>query len=271
MKLIFDHTFGKVEHQDLVICHPLAEVMEEEENEAIEAGWLASDVPFKGKEMFYQSRSTRINLDCYKQRFKSHKLNGKQLKVKEIEANEMVKLIGLPKIYHAFMKRKKFTIDYNPFNHYHGRDSFLIFYTETPDKIIAFTKLKKYHYQEDVGGFGGYTQQLGDDDDDDNFNRDNIFWAGYESVIHCNLNPISQLTLDIELQWAKEHKAAYFYMGSGYEVSSMYKSKWTGFQWWTGTKWSKSKKLYQKLCRSDSRVQSLQDVSKIPSLLPHIS
>ena len=31
MKLIFDHTFGKQENQDLVICNPLAEVMEEEE------------------------------------------------------------------------------------------------------------------------------------------------------------------------------------------------------------------------------------------------
>jgi len=266
MKVIFDHIHGKQKHQDLVICSPLAIVMEEEENEAIEDGWLASDNPYKGKEIFYQSRSTRIDLDKYIPRFKSHKLNGKQLKVKEIEANEMVKLLGLPKIYHDFMKRKKITID-NPFNHYHGRDSFLIFYTDTPDKIIAFTKLKKYHYQEDVGGFGGYTRQLGDDDDDD-FNRDNIFWAGYQSVIHCNLDPISQLTLDIELQWAKEHKAAYFYMGSGYEASSMYRSKWIGFEWWTGTKWSKSKKLYQQLCRSDSRVNSLTDVAKIPSLLP---
>ena len=33
MKLIFDHTLGKQEHQDLVICKPLAEVMEEEEND----------------------------------------------------------------------------------------------------------------------------------------------------------------------------------------------------------------------------------------------
>ena len=46
MKLIFDHTLGKQENQDLVICKPLAEVMEEEENEAVETGWLALDYPF---------------------------------------------------------------------------------------------------------------------------------------------------------------------------------------------------------------------------------
>ena len=64
MKLIFDHTFGKQEHQDLVVCNPLAEVMEEEVNEALEEGWLALDYPVNGKEVYYQSRSTRINLDC---------------------------------------------------------------------------------------------------------------------------------------------------------------------------------------------------------------
>ena len=39
MKLIFDHTVGKQENLDLVVCNPLAEVMEEEENEALETGW----------------------------------------------------------------------------------------------------------------------------------------------------------------------------------------------------------------------------------------
>ena len=262
MKLIFDHILGKVHNQDLVVCNPLAEIDEEMENEAVETGWLALDRPINGKEVFYQSRSTRVNLETFKPRFKTHKLDNKQVKVKEIEANEMVKLVGLPKIYRTYMKRKGFKQDYNPFNHFHVRDSFLIFYTDTIDKVIAFTKLKKYHYQEDA--FGGHTRQLGD-------YNEGMWWAGFESVIHCNLSPISQLTLDIEIAWAKENKAEYFYMGSGYEISSQYKSKWEGFEWWTGTKWSKSKKLYQKLCRSDTRTQSLQDVSKIPSLLLHTS
>ena len=267
MKLIFDHTLGKQENQDLVVCNPLAEVMEEEENEALETGWLALDYPIKGEEVYYQSRSTRVNLDKFKPRFSSYKLNDKDLKLKEIEANEMINLVGLPKIYRNYMKRKKFIKDYNPFKHLHGRDSFLIFYTEAVDKIVAFTKLKKYHYQEDaMNKFGGYTRQIGDPNEDTA-----TWWAGYESVIHCNNDPISQLTLDMEMQWAKEHRAAYYYMGSGYEISSQYKSKWNGFEWWTGTEWSKSKKLYKKLCRSDSRIQSLSDVAKVPSLLSHIS
>ena len=262
MKLIFDHKLGKVEDSDLVICNPLAEVDEEYENEAVETGWLALDYPVNNTEVFYQSRSTRVNLDKYTPRFKSHKLRGDDIKMKEVEANEMLTLVGLPKIYRDYMKRKGFSADYNPFKHMHVRDSFLIFYIGKINNIIAFTKLKKYHYQED--SFGGYTRQMGDEDN-------GIWWAGYESVIHCNKEPISQLTLDMEMAWAKEHRAAYYYMGSGYETSSMYKSKWQGFEWWTGTKWSTSKKLYQKLCRSDSRIKTLSEIAKIPSLLPKAS
>ena len=71
MELIFDHTFGKQEQQDLVVCKPMAIVDTDEEHEAIERGWLALDTPIKGKEVFYQSRSTRINIDLYRPRYKS--------------------------------------------------------------------------------------------------------------------------------------------------------------------------------------------------------
>ena len=90
MELIFDHRLGKQENQDLVICNPLAKVPEEEENEAVETGWLALDYPIKNNtEVFYQSRSTRVNLEKFKPRWESHKINGAQLKLKEIEASSL--------------------------------------------------------------------------------------------------------------------------------------------------------------------------------------
>jgi len=254
MKLIFDHTLGKQQDQDLVFCRPLAEVPHDEENEALDTGWLALDEPINGEELFYQSRSTRINLEGWEPRFKEWKIEDEELRLKEIEANEMVKLLGLPKIYKDYMKRKGFKQEYNPFTHMSRRDAFILFYTKTMTNIVGFTKIKKYMYQEDA-----FT------DDDGDF--DEAMWAGYESVIHCNKLPISQITLDMEIKWAKDHDAQYYYMGSGYEKSSIYKSHWSGFEWWTGTTWSRSKKLYQKLCRSDSRVTTLQDAAKIPSLL----
>jgi hypothetical protein len=79
--------------------------------------------------------------------------------------------------------------------------------------------------------------------------------------------PVSDITLDLELQWAYNNHVGYFYMGSGYERSSEYKANYVGFQWWTGTEWSTSKKQYKKLCRRDSRIETLQDVAKCQSLI----
>ena len=97
MELIFDHTLGKQEHQDLVVCRPMAIVDKDEEHEALDRGWLALDHPVLKREVFYQSRSTRINLDLYRPRYKQHLYKGQEIKHKIIDATEMVKLLGLPK------------------------------------------------------------------------------------------------------------------------------------------------------------------------------
>jgi len=253
MQLLFDHTLGKQEHTDLVLCRPMAIVDDTEEVEALCEGWLALDHPIKKQEVFYQSRSTRINLDEYKPRYKKHEWQGQPIEIKIIDASEMVRLLGLPHIYKQYMARKKFTQDYDPFLHYNKRDQFMLFYIGTADNIVGFTKQKRYRYQED-----NYIAQLGDDLSD---------LAGLESVIHANTVPISLITLDMEILWASEHNVSYFYMGSGYEASSVYKSNYRGFEWWTGTEWSKDKKLYRSLCKRDSRIEALKDVAMLPSLI----
>ena len=140
MELLFDHTFGKQEQQDLVICRPMAIVDPDEEAEAIDRGWLALDHPIDGhNEVFYQSRSTRINLDLYRPRYKSHTYKGEKVGYKIIDASEMVKLLSLPSIYKQYMKRKNFGADYDPFAHYHKRDQFIVFYLGTADNVVGFT------------------------------------------------------------------------------------------------------------------------------------
>ena len=55
MELLFDHTLGKQEHQDLVICRPMAVVDEDEEPKLLDTGWLALDHPVgNSSEVFYQ-------------------------------------------------------------------------------------------------------------------------------------------------------------------------------------------------------------------------
>jgi hypothetical protein len=45
MELIFDHTLGKQEHTDVVLCRPMAIVDPDEEHEALDRGWLAWTTP----------------------------------------------------------------------------------------------------------------------------------------------------------------------------------------------------------------------------------
>ena len=249
MELIFDHSLGKQEQQDLVVCRPMAIVEPDEEAEAIDRGWLALDHPVMKREVFYQSRSTRINLDLYRPRYKTHEYQGQEIGFKIIDASEMVKLLSLPSIYKQYMKRKKFGVDYDPFAHYHPRDQFMIFYLGTADNVVGFTKQKKYRYQEDA-----YSTI-------DTFDSKDL--AGLESVIHANIVPISGITLDMEIDWASTNYVSYFYMGSGYELSSEYKANYRGFEWWTGTQWSTDKKQYRRLCKRDSRIESLKDLGNL--------
>ena len=257
MELIFDHTFGKQEQQDLVVCKPMAVVDPDEEAEAIDRGWLALDGPIGGRnEVFYQSRSTRINLDLYRPRYKSHTHDGQEIGLKVIDASEMVKLLSLPHIYKQYMKRKNFGVDYDPFGHYHKRDQFMVFYQGTADNIVGFTKQKRYRYQED-----NYSTI-------DSYDSRDL--AGLESVIHANTIPISDITLDMEISWAQDNYVRYFYMGSGYELSSEYKANYRGFEWWTGAEWSTNKKQYRRLCRRDSKLtdfSALGNLSLIPDSL----
>ena len=249
MELLFDHTLGKQEQQDLVICRPMAIVDQDEEAEVLEKGWLALDHPVLGKEVFYQSRSTRINLDLYRSRYKSHTYQAQEIGYKIIDASEMVKLLALPHIYRQYMKRKKFGVDYDPFGHYHARDQFMVFYIGTADNIVGFTKQKRYRWQEE-----NYSTI-------DTFDSKDL--AGVESVIHANIIPISEITLDMEIDWAANNYVSYFYMGSGYETSSEYKANYRGFEWWTGTEWSTNKKEYRRLCRRDSRIENLRDLGNL--------
>ena len=249
MELLFDHSLGKQEQQDLVICRPMAIVEHDEEEEALDGGWLALDHPVLDREVFYQSRSTRINLDLYRPRYKRHDYNGQDIGIKIIDASEMVKLLGLPHIYRQYMERKNFGVDYDPFTHYHPRDQFMIFYLGTADNIVGFTKQKKYRYpDENYSTIDSY---------------DSKDLAGIESVIHANTIPISDITLDLEIDWAQNNYVAYFYMGSGYETSSEYKANYRGFEWWTGTEWSTNKRQYRRLCKRDSRIETLRDLGNL--------
>ena len=249
MQVIWDHTFGKQEDMDLVICRPMAIVSHDEEGFALDQGWLALDHPVRDQEVWYQSRSTRVSLNQYRPRFSRAVYQGKEIKYKIIDATEMVKLLNLPIIYKRYMKRKGFKEDYTPFANYHKRDQFMIFYIGTADNIVGFTKQKVYAEYDQLADLSV-----------DSVNT--IEASGVESVIHANTISIGAQCLDLELQWAKENSIPYYYLGSGYEKSSEYKANWRGFEWWTGTKWNVNKRQYRRLCRRDSRLNEFSALGK---------
>ena len=240
MQIIWDHTFGKQETQDLVVCKPMALVHDNEEDEALDNGWLALDEPIGSREVFYQSRSTRINLSRYRPRFKQPNYKGRPIGYKIIDASEMVRLLALPHIYKKYLARKGFPNLYDPFQHYHKRDQFMVFYIDRADNIVGFTKQKRYSY--------GDQGNLSID------SIDTMQCSGIESVIHANTIPIGAECLEVELMWAHNNSVPHYYLGSGYEQSSEYKASWRGFEWWTGTEWSSNKKQYRRLCKRDSRI-----------------
>ena len=188
----------------------------------------------------------------WRPRFREHKINGKQIQYKIVEASDMVRLLGLPSIYERYMKRKKFGADYTPFRHHHARDRFMVFYTGTADNIVGFTKQKLYCAEEQD------YQQIGDP---------HVEYSGVESSIHANIAPIGAMTLDLELQWARDNYVPFYYLGSGYERSSEYKASWRGFEWWTGVEWTNNRRMYKRLCRRDSKLTTFSELGNL-SLIP---
>jgi hypothetical protein len=84
-----------------------------------------------------------------------------------------------------------------------------------------------------------------------------------ESVLHANTVPISKVTVDMEAAWCKKKGMHELYLGSGYERSSIYKSSYRGFEWWTGTTWSRDKKKYIQLCERDSQLKKISDLANL--------
>ena len=259
MLLIWNHSYGKQEHQDLVVCRPYAIPESFEEAEMIDDGWLALDRPVyhegRLQECFYQSRSTRIALQKYRAPQKQAQWQGKTIQMMEIRPEQHnVEMTGLRSVYQKYIKRTGFSDIYDPFEHISDRDTFLIYYVTDISNIIGFSKIKRYWFQEELLQFNNRKQLA-------RHSPDQCY--AMESVLHANTVPISKITVDMEATWAKKKGVSDFYLGSGYEKSSVYKSQYRGFEWWTGTQWSRDRKKYVQLCERDSKLKKISDLANL--------
>ena len=64
-----------------------------------------------------------------------------------------------------------------------------------------------------------------------------------------------------EIKYCIDNNYKYYYFSYSYENSSKYKSKYDGFEFWTGRDWCKDKNIYDQLCSNDSNIKNLADLN----------
>ena len=176
MKIVFDNVFGTLSQADINYNIPrLVDVDTSEHDEALSQGWLVT--VDKGKKVWYQSRSTRVNvantdyslIDNYQ--------------ITDSATSEM------DHVYNAYCLKKGFKkmyvlddqLSWDIYVRYHNND-----------ELVAWSKLRRYS---------------------PNSIETALFAWDYNEP-HLRLG---ERTMQHEIAWAKQSGYSYVYMGSGYE------------------------------------------------------
>jgi hypothetical protein len=223
MKITYDHYFGQQENNSIQLYHANLHCEPHEEAEALANGWLLYN------DQWYQSRSTRIVL--------------KDWKYLQTVYNYDVRFVDAPteeykRVWEKYLYDKKFEPLYDPFV-LSERDTWMEYYWRGcafPDALRGFTKFTKY-----VGGL------------ESQFNA---------YVVHVQWE-FGQEMLNCEVQYAQSLGLEHLYIGSGYEKSSIYKAHLHGFEWWTGSEWSRDTQKYIDLCHRDSKITTIKELCEI--------
>ena len=219
MKIIFDHSFGQQEQGEFFhFTCSLEDVAIEEFDHCLETGFLLT---IKNNQcVWYQCRSTR--LATANSNFAL--LNNASSLEEPLPATEM------DHIYSSYCYHKKFK-KYFEIDQRLPQDKFIGYYRG--HDLVAWTKMRHYT---------------------DRAIETCLFVWDYS-------DPASRLgmhSLEHEIAWAKQQGYQYVYLGPGYERSSIYKSELPGFEWWTGSTWSKDIDQYRYLCRRDSKIKTVE-------------
>ena len=230
MQIIFNHKFGTHRKSSIVLSYPeLIDVAKHETDSALEQGWLITAK--NGQDVWYQSRSTRTRLDSTDYDLLDN--------YKILEQPYPLDLLDY--IYDQFCQHRNY-VKYFEVGDFLSRDIVMSYYVG--NAMTAWTKLRKYS-----------TSAI----------ESTLFvWDYKNPQSHLGINGLKH-----EMAWAKEQGYKYFYMGSGYEKNSIYKSDINGFEWWTGSAWSQDRDQYIWLCRRDSIVGSNAQLHTALASLQH--
>jgi hypothetical protein len=230
MKIVFDHKFGAQENIHLE--HYSAELIEIGDNEydtALEQGWLTNLNNDKDWS-WYQCRSTRCDLS----KTNYNVYNDNQYKCLEDADDRPVEIIE--QLYKDYCNYKNFNnLFYTEVKHWLECDVLMMYYDID---CVAWSKLRLY--TEDALEAVLFT------------------WNYKKPELKIGINSLKH-----ELAWAKENGFKYMYLGPGYESGSTYKSNIEGFEWWTGKEWSTNIDEYIKLCKRDSELKTIKQLSEL--------
>ena len=138
------------------------------------------------------------------------------------------------RVFEEFVVARDFTPQYKIATDL-DRTSWLSVHKE--DRLVAFTKFINYD--------GGLESQF-------------TAWDYSEPKLSIGVKIV-----DYEVEVARSKGLDYLYIGPGYGKSCFYKSKFQGFEWWTGTEWCGDIQAYQEICMRDSTINTFDDLSKL--------
>jgi arginyl-tRNA--protein-N-Asp/Glu arginylyltransferase len=254
MKIFFTHFYGRMSDVlGIINCGAYAEdVTVDEEQYALENGWTKVESA-KNKDTWYQARQTRIKVSELKYNKKIRKMTNPckdiESKVKTLKDCNVEEL---RRVYSNYIKLKS--------DQYKESDEiFSDFYThdEFFDDLFIDPEYKRVIEYRENGELHGFVicriykkanavtsiQFCWD------YHKPRIFLGKYSCIQ--------------EIEMCKDLGVEYVYLGGGYESMCIYKSMYQGFEWWTGSEWSKDKEAYKTLCSSDTETKTIYDLGQL--------
>ena len=248
MKIFFDHIAGQTQERELIYSPASAIFNKEEYLWAVENGWQIAiawddddfswfnECKASGVDVWYQSRISRIDLSLMKEksryRAKMRKSGADVVWVNDPDKDRYWE------IYRGYIKTKNYSEMYGSpealFKPIYGERKYLQY--SVAEEVVAFSAIEFL-------GDSAIALQFCWDYKEPNRR------LGYVNKYY-------------QFRKLREMGCKYMYLGTSYEVSSLKKCEYKGFEWWTGRDWSKNVELYKDLVLGETKMETLEDLHK---------
>ena len=252
MKIHFANVYGNTVEQFITHSVPYAIVEDGEEELALSQGWyrLYWKHQKDNEQVWGQARQVRVRVDesCWNRtprkiyKKNKNKLTHKECYVKDLSDEE---IFSLKHVFYRYLYVKKYTAGADletvesyqeHFDYYVGarmqnRRVFMYFYE---GRLIAFSCFEEYPKS---------------------FFGSQFAWDYRNPELSLGL-----MQINILCSLAKKENKDYVYLGMSYGSICSYKSRFKGFEYWTGKEWSRDAARYQKELERDDGVKDLDDL-----------